>query len=65
VVESQGPSGVWSTVGSDTNIIGASVEALLDSFEYALWKSDARPIARPGARTVAAVTPPAADVSAA
>jgi 2-isopropylmalate synthase len=28
----------WSTMGSDTNIIGASATALADSLEYAIWK---------------------------
>jgi 2-isopropylmalate synthase len=49
VIESRGPAGVWSTVGSDTNIIGASVAALTDSLEYGLWKVEALP-ARPVAR---------------
>ncbi|HJW23074.1 MAG TPA: citramalate synthase [Candidatus Limnocylindrales bacterium] len=53
VIESRGPAGVWSTVGSDTNIIGASVGALTDSLEYGLWKADARPV-RPPRRRVAA-----------
>jgi 2-isopropylmalate synthase len=51
-IESQGPAGVWSTVGSDTNIIGASVAALTDSLEYGLWKAAALP-ARPTARRAA------------
>ncbi len=46
IIESSGPSGVWATVGSDTNIIGASVAALTDSLEYGLWKADARPAPR-------------------
>jgi len=46
VIETSGPSGVWATVGSDTNIIGASVAALTDSLEYGLWKADARPVPR-------------------
>jgi 2-isopropylmalate synthase len=46
VIETSGPSGTWATVGSDTNIIGASVAALTDSFEYGLWKADARPAPR-------------------
>ncbi|MBM4408428.1 MAG: citramalate synthase [Chloroflexi bacterium] len=32
----------WSTMGSDTNIIAASAAALVDSLEYALWKSGAQ-----------------------
>ena len=31
----------WSTMGSDTNIIGASSQALTDSLEYAIWKAGA------------------------
>ena len=31
----------WSTMGSDTNIIAASAQALADSLEYAIWKSGA------------------------
>ncbi len=50
LIESSGPMGAWSTVGSDTNIIAASVSALTDSIEYGLWKADARP-ARRGARS--------------
>jgi 2-isopropylmalate synthase len=34
----------WSTMGSDTNIISASAAALADSFEYAIWKHQARGI---------------------
>ena len=37
-IESSSPAGGWSTVGSDTNIIAASVAALTDSLEYGLWK---------------------------
>jgi 2-isopropylmalate synthase len=46
LIESSGPSGVWATVGSHTNIIAASVAALTDSLEYGLWKADARPAPR-------------------
>src|SRR5918999_279764 len=42
LIESSGPSGPWATVGSDANIIAASVAALSDSLEYGLWKADAR-----------------------
>jgi 2-isopropylmalate synthase len=31
----------WSTMGSDTNIIAASAQALADSLEYAIWKQGA------------------------
>ncbi|MGZ6296933.1 MAG: citramalate synthase [Candidatus Limnocylindrales bacterium] len=46
LIESSSPAGTWSTVGSDTNIIAASWQALGDSLEYALWKGDARPSRR-------------------
>lgn len=38
VIESLADGRVWSTMGSDTNIIAASAAALTDSFEYAIWK---------------------------
>jgi 2-isopropylmalate synthase len=41
VIESAAEGDTWSTVGSDTNIIMASMKALTDSLEYALWKSGA------------------------
>ena len=31
----------WSTMGSATNIIAASAQALADSLEYAIWKGGA------------------------
>jgi len=40
-IESTDGSLEWSTMGSDTNIIGASATALGDSLEYAIWKSGA------------------------
>ncbi|MGZ3632395.1 MAG: citramalate synthase [Candidatus Limnocylindrales bacterium] len=46
LIESSSPAGTWSTVGSDTNIIAASWQALGDSLESALWKGDARPSRR-------------------
>jgi 2-isopropylmalate synthase len=42
LIESSSPAGTWSTIGSDTNIIAASWQALGDSLEYALWKGEAR-----------------------
>ncbi len=42
VIDSSAAWGTWSTVGSDTNIIAASWQALGDSLEYALWKSGAQ-----------------------
>jgi 2-isopropylmalate synthase len=41
VIESARGADSWSTVGSDTNIIMASMKALTDSLEYALWKGGA------------------------
>jgi 2-isopropylmalate synthase len=41
LIESSSETGSWSTVGSDTNIIAASVAALNDSLEYAIWKTGA------------------------
>jgi 2-isopropylmalate synthase len=43
VIDSASEWGTWSTGGADTNIIAASWQALGDSLEYALWKSDAQP----------------------
>ncbi|HEX2883819.1 MAG TPA: citramalate synthase [Candidatus Limnocylindria bacterium] len=42
VIETAHPSGAWTTAGADTNIIAASVAALHDSLEYAIWRLDAR-----------------------
>ena len=41
MIDSQDGSRTWSTMGSDTNIIAASAQALADSLEYAVWKSGA------------------------
>ncbi len=41
IIDSQEGSRTWSTMGSDTNIIAASAQALADSLEYAVWKSGA------------------------
>jgi 2-isopropylmalate synthase len=43
LIESASADGTWSTVGSDTNIIAASWQALGDSLEYAVWKAGAQP----------------------
>jgi 2-isopropylmalate synthase len=40
VIESQDENDVWGTVGVSENIIEASWIALMDSFEYKLWKDD-------------------------
>jgi 2-isopropylmalate synthase len=42
IIDSQDGSRTWSTMGSDTNIIAASAQALSDSLEYAIWKSGAK-----------------------
>ena len=42
LIESSSPGATWSTIGTDTNIIAASWQALGDSLEYALWKGGAR-----------------------
>ncbi len=41
IIDSADGSREWSTMGSDTNIIAASANALADSLEYAIWKSGA------------------------
>ena len=43
IIESAHESGTWTTAGADENIIAASVAALHDSLEYAVWRLDARP----------------------
>ena len=42
VIESHDDEDVWGTVGVSENIIEASWIALVDSFEYKLWKSEQR-----------------------
>jgi hypothetical protein len=80
LIESSSESDTWSTVGSDTNIIAASFQALGDSLEYALWKGGAElrfrderhftttapkaPTATPAGAPVAAVAAPTAAVAA-
>ena len=46
IIETGHESGSWLTAGADTNIIAASLAALHDSFEYAVWKLDAQPARR-------------------
>ena len=41
VITSTAGSLEWSTMGSATNIIAASAQALADSLEYAIWKTGA------------------------
>ena len=60
IIDSSDGSLEWSTMGSDTNIIAASAQALADSLEYAIWKSGAE-LRRRDERhfTTASVTPAA------
>jgi 2-isopropylmalate synthase len=41
IIDSADGDREWSTMGSDTNIIAASAQALADSLEYAIWKAGA------------------------
>ena len=41
IIDSADGAREWSTMGSDTNIIAASAQALADSLEYAIWKAGA------------------------
>jgi 2-isopropylmalate synthase len=43
IIETGHESGTWITAGADANIIAASLAALHDSLEYAIWQLDARP----------------------
>lgn len=43
IIETGHETGSWVTAGADGNIIAASVAALHDSLEYAIWRLDARP----------------------
>jgi len=43
IIETGHESGTWITAGADGNIIAASLAALHDSLEYAVWRLDARP----------------------
>ena len=58
IIDSSDGTREWSTMGSDTNIIAASAQALADSLEYAIWKSGAE-LRRRDERhfTTASVTP--------
>jgi 2-isopropylmalate synthase len=48
LIESARGERVWSTVGSSTNIIEASWQALADSMEYALFLQDPRELTTGG-----------------
>ncbi|HEX7173232.1 MAG TPA: citramalate synthase [Candidatus Limnocylindria bacterium] len=43
IIETGHESGTWITAGADANIIAASLAALHDSLEYAVWRLDAQP----------------------
>ena len=51
IIETGHESGTWITAGADANIIAASLAALHDSLEYAIWTLDAR-LERRGERAV-------------
>ena len=64
IIDSSDGTLEWSTMGSDTNIIAASAQALADSLEYAIWKSGAE-LRRRDERhfTTASVTPAATSTT--
>jgi len=41
IIDSSNGALEWSTMGNGTNIIAASCQALIDSLEYAIWKTGA------------------------
>lgn len=43
IIETGHETGTWITAGADANIIAASLAALHDSLEYAIWHLDAQP----------------------
>jgi hypothetical protein len=43
IIETGHETGTWITAGADANIIAASLAALHDSLEYAVWRLDAQP----------------------
>ena len=43
IIETGHETGTWITAGAEANIIAASLLALHDSLEYAIWRLDARP----------------------
>jgi 2-isopropylmalate synthase len=62
IIDSQDGARTWATMGSDTNIIAASAQALADSLEYAIWKSGAE-LRRRDERHFTTATPPAASTA--
>jgi 2-isopropylmalate synthase len=68
LIDSQSDEGAWSTVGASSNIIAASLDALVDSIEFGLLRTGAEPPTEPlsgEARSLArASDPPPAPASA-
>ncbi len=62
VIDSADGARTWSTMGSDTNIIAASAQALADSLEYAIWKSGGE-LRRRDERHFTTARPPEDDAS--
>ncbi len=65
LIDSQDAHRIWSTVGASSNIIEASMHALVDSIEYGLIQGcavlpDGHAVSRP-ARTASALPPKAAE----
>lgn len=58
IIDSQDGSLTWSTMGSDTNIIAASANALADSLEYVIWKTGAELRRRDERHFTSAAPPP-------
>ena len=50
LIDSQSPHDSWSTVGASSNIIEASLQALIDSIEYGLTMQRAAPEEHPSAQ---------------
>ncbi len=66
IIETGHASGTWITAGADANIIAASMAALHDSFEYAIWTLDAQPERRDelaSSRAAVPVPQPTAEAS--
>jgi len=68
LIDSQDAHRSWSTVGASSNIIEASMHALVDSIEYGLIQGrsvlpDGHAVSRP-ARAAAAAAPPKAGAEA-
>jgi 2-isopropylmalate synthase len=47
LIDSQSDEGAWSTVGASSNIIAASLDALVDSIEFGLLRTGAEPPTEP------------------